>query len=166
MIKGARVGYSQGTCHYQILLYSAKLITNNTALKMQHVKNEDLTPMFLDYPPEKLAYLMATPSYCRKKAAKYGPYTEQLISEILSDHAMRNLRKAQGILRLGEKYGHELERASKRALAFGNYRYKSLKIILEKGLCKPEDAPPVSSLSPLGRSFLRPVTYFAEEVRP
>jgi len=119
-----------------------------------------------DYPPEKLAYLMATPSYCRKKAAEYGPCTEQLISEILSDHAMRNLRKAQGILRLGEKYGQELERASKRALAFGNYRYKSLKIILEKGLCKPEDAPPVSSLSLLGQSFLRPVTYFAKEVRP
>ena len=32
-----------------------------------------------DYPPEKLVYLMATPTYCRKKAAQYGPCTEQLI---------------------------------------------------------------------------------------
>ncbi len=121
-----------------------------------------------DYPPEKLAYLMATPTYCRKKAAEHGPFTEKLISNILSDHAMRNLRKAQGILRLGEKYGQkELEQAAERALLFENYRYKSIKTILEKGLCKPpEDAPPVPALSSLGQSFLRPVTYFAQEVHP
>jgi len=119
-----------------------------------------------DYPLEKLAYLMATPTYCRKKAADFGPQTEKLICQILSDHAMRNLRKAQAILRLGEKYGQELERASERALAFGNHRYKSLKIILEKGLCKPEASPPVSPLSPLGQSFLRPTTYFSpSEIR-
>jgi len=120
-----------------------------------------------DYPPEKLAYLMATPTYCRRKASEYGPYTERLISKILSDHAMRNLRKAQGILRLGEKYGQkELEQACERALAFGNYRYKSIKTILERGLSKPEDAPSVSPLSPLGKSFLRPVNYFSPEVNP
>lgn len=120
-----------------------------------------------DYPAEKLAYLMATPSYCRKKAQEYGPYTEKLICKILSEHAMRNLRKAQGILRLGEKYGQkELERASERALSFGNYRYKSLKTILERGLSKPEDAPCLSPLTPLGQSFLRPGTYFSPEVHP
>jgi len=120
-----------------------------------------------DYPPEKLAYLMATPTYCRRKASEYGPFTEKLIGKILSEHAMRNLRKAQGILRLGEKYGQkELEQACERALAFGNYRYKSIKTILERGLSKPEDAPSVSPLSPLGKSFLRPVNYFSPEVNP
>jgi len=79
---------------------------------------------------------------------------------------MRNLRRAQGILRLGEKYGKELEQASERALLFGNYRYKSLKTILKMGLCKPEDAPPVNSISPLGESFLRPAAYFSQEVHP
>lgn len=119
-----------------------------------------------DYPPEKLAYLMATPTYCRKKAAEYGPMTLKLIQEILMSHAMRNLRKAQAILRLGEKYGSDLEKACERALAFGNYRYKSLKVILEKGLTKPELPPTSSPLSPLGQSFLRPATYFTPEVRP
>jgi len=120
-----------------------------------------------DYPPDKLAYLMATPTYCRKKAAEYGPYTEKLISKILSDHAMRNLRKAQGILRLAEKYGQEdMERASERALTFGNYRYKSLKTILDEGLCEPQDVPGATPLSPLGESFLRPATYFAPKVHP
>jgi len=111
---------------------------------------------------------MSTPTYCRNKASEYGPFTEKLISKILSDHAMRNLRKAQGILRLGEKYGQrELEQASERALLFGNYRYKSIKTILEKGLFKqPDNAPPTASLSPLGEGFLRPVTYFSQEVHP
>jgi len=71
---------------------------------------------------------------------------------------MRNLRKAQGTLRLGEKYGQEeMERACERALLFGNYRYRSLKNILEMGLSKPAFKtrgcafykPPVSSRSKL-----------------
>jgi transposase len=120
-----------------------------------------------DYPPEKLAYLMATPSYLRRKAAAYGPHTEKLIRTILSDHAMRNLRKAQGILRLAEKHGHvEMEQACERALSFGNYRYKSIKTILERGLSLPEDAPPAAPLSPLGQRFLRPAASFSREVEP
>jgi hypothetical protein len=120
-----------------------------------------------DYPPEKLAYLMATPSYCRAKAAEYGPYTEQLIRAVLSEHAMRNLRKAQGILRLAEKHGHqEMERACERALSFGNYHYRSIKTILERGLSMPEEAPPAPPLSPLGQRFLRPAASFSPEVRP
>jgi transposase len=120
-----------------------------------------------DYPPEKLAYLMATPTYCREKASEYGPFTERLIRKILSEHAMRNLRKAQGILRLGEKYGKDqLERACKRAWEYGNYRYKSIKAILDKGLFEDceGDAPSVVCLSPLGVSFLRSPSYFAQEV--
>jgi transposase len=120
-----------------------------------------------DYPPDKLAYLMATPSYVRRKAAEYGPFTEKLIRTILSDHAMRNLRKAQGILRLAEKHGHkEMERACARALSFGNYRYRSIKSILERGLSMPEDAPSPPALSPLGESFLRPAASFRPEVKP
>jgi transposase len=117
-----------------------------------------------DYPPGKLAYLMATPTYCRDKAAEYGPSTEKLVSMILGDHAMRNLRKAQAILRLGAKYGADLERAAERAVLFGNTRYKSLKLILEKGLSSPEgkkeDRKKELPLSALGKSFLRPLTYY------
>ena len=51
-----------------------------------------------DYPPEKLAFLMATPTWCRKKAAEFGPHTEALITAILKEGAMKNLRKAQAIL--------------------------------------------------------------------
>ena len=119
-----------------------------------------------DFPPPKLAYLMAVPTWCREKAAEFGPHTEKLISNILSDHAMRNLRKAQAILRLGEKYGSHLEAACERALAYGNLRYKSLVFILEQGLAQSESPSPVKPLSPLGQSFLRPSTYFSPEVAP
>jgi len=152
----------RGTQKLAQIFYQHELIKTHPRSKYPGKRITDET----DYPPEKLAYLMATPTYCRKKASEYGPHTEKLICKILSDHAMRNLRKAQGILRLGEKYGKELEQASERALAFGNYRYKSLKTILEKELCKPEDAPCGTSLSPMGESFLRPATYFTPEVHP
>lgn len=49
-----------------------------------------------DYPPEKLA-LMATPTWCRKKTSEFGPCTEALVTAILKENAMRNLRKAQAI---------------------------------------------------------------------
>jgi len=116
-----------------------------------------------DYPPEKLAYLMPAPTYCRSKAAQIGPQTESLIRQILSDHAMRNLRKAQAILRLAEKYGPAaMEAAAERALSFENFQYRSLKTILEKGWLRTETPPQLSlPLSSLGQSFLRPPEYFA-----
>jgi len=107
---------------------------------------------------------MATPTYCRKKAQEVGPQTEALIQKILSDHAMRNLRKAQAILRLAERYGQaSMEAAAQRALFFGNFHYRSLKTILEKGWLTVEPHPLErgAPLSPLGQRFLRPPDYFA-----
>ncbi len=153
----------RGTHRLVRIFYHHELIKTHRRAQYPGERVTDLS----DYPPEKLAYLMATPTYCRNKAAEYGPHTETLIRTILSEHAMRNLRKAQGILRLAEKYGHEeLERACERALQFGNYRYKSIKHILEMGLSPPEDAPPAPPLSHLGQSFLRPAAYFSREVHP
>ena len=116
-----------------------------------------------DYPPEKLAYLMPAPTHCRSQAAQIGPQTETLMGVILGDHAMRNLRKAQAVLRLAEKYGPSaMEAAAQRALAFGNFQYRSLRTILEKGWLRIDKPPQLSlPLSPLGQRFLRPPDYFA-----
>jgi hypothetical protein len=109
---------------------------------------------------------MPTPSYCRKKASEIGPHTEALIREILSEHAMRNLRKAQALLRLAEKHGQlSMEAAAQRALFFGNFHYRGIKTILEKGWFSLEQIPLPSAqppLSPLGQRFLRPPEYFAQ----
>lgn len=124
-----------------------------------------------DYPPQKLAYLMSTPSHCRNKAAEIGPHTKALICEILSQHAMRNLRKAQAILRLAQKYGNQrMEAASERSLFFGNLHYQAIKRILENGLDEQLQHRPIAAvpLSPLGSRFLRDPNYFAapKEVAP
>jgi hypothetical protein len=37
---------------------------------------------------------MSTPTWCRKKASEFGPHTEALITAVLKENAMRNLRKA------------------------------------------------------------------------
>lgn len=156
----------RGTQRLVQIFYEEQLIKT-------HVRAEEAgTPVTdpSDYPPPKLAYLMPTPTVCRKKASEIGPYTEALIEEILREHAMKNLRKAQGLLRLAEKYGAaSMEAAAQRALFFGNFRYQSIKTILEKGLPSLDPAlgfvfsiPSCGpSLSPLGQRFLRAPEYFA-----
>ena len=114
-----------------------------------------------DYPPDKLAYLEQTPAYCRRQADALGPYVGRYVRHILSDHAMRNLRKAQGVLRLAEKYGTEaLEGACRRALHFGNFRYRSLKEILEKELWQEVPDLPVARPQATIYRFTRPADYF------
>lgn len=108
-----------------------------------------------DYPPEKLAFLMATPTWCRKKAAEYGPHTAALINAVLEEHAMRNLRKAQAILRLAGKYHDVIEMVAERALLYGNVRYKSIKAMLEKGMTDRPSVVTAAPLSEMGKRFLR-----------
>lgn len=108
-----------------------------------------------DYPPEKLAFLMATPTWCRTKAAEYGPFTAALINAILEEHAMRNLRKAQAILRRAAKYPDRIEKVAERALLYGNVRYKSITTMLEKDVTDLPSIIAVAPLSEMGKRFLR-----------
>ncbi len=117
-----------------------------------------------DYPPDKLAFLMSTPTWCRKKAAEYGHYTEALITAILKESAVRNLRKAQAILRLAEKQPNEIEKVAQRALLFGNIRYKSIKAMIERGIETELPTEKPVPLSDLGQRFLRPCASFGREV--
>ncbi|MGA8457114.1 MAG: IS21 family transposase, partial [Streptosporangiaceae bacterium] len=51
-----------------------------------------------DYPPEKIAFHMRTPSWCRRRAAEVGPACAALIAGLLADNALYRLRAAQGVL--------------------------------------------------------------------
>jgi hypothetical protein len=118
-----------------------------------------------DYPSNKLAYLMATPASCLVRAAEYGSRTHALIEEALKPGGHRSMRKAQAILRLGEKWGEDLEKAARKALSYGNTDYRSIRSILEKDLlCTEPEASP-AALSELGQSFLRKSSYFSGEDR-
>jgi len=154
--------WARGTRRLVQIFCNEELIKTHVRAEQPGTWVTDLT----DYPPEKLAYLMPTPTYCRKKASQIGPHTEALIQEILKEHAMKNLRKAQALLRLAEKHGPlSMEAAARRALFFGNFGYRSIKTILEKGWFSFEPIlplPPQAPLSPLGQRFLRPPEYFAQ----
>lgn len=115
-----------------------------------------------DYPPDKQIWMIQTPEWCRRRAAEVGPWVSQWVERALGDHASRNLRKAQGALRLVEQYGAEaLEQACRRALRFGNLRYDSLKQILAKELWKePSAERACPSAAP--RRFARPSGYFVQ----
>jgi transposase len=91
-------------------------------------------------PPNALAYAMRDPQWCLKQAAAVGPQCTALIEHLFADRVLDNLRAAQGVIRLQDKYGSaRLEAACNRALSFDNPRYRSVKTILEKGLDQQPD---------------------------
>jgi transposase len=86
-------------------------------------------------PPEAIAYKLQDPQWCLRQAEVIGPGCHQLIQTLFSDRVLDNLRAAQGIVRLGKKYGAaRLESACQRALHFDNPRYRTVKEILRMGL--------------------------------
>jgi len=91
-------------------------------------------------PPNALAWAMRDPQWCLKQAEAVGLQCRALIERLFADRVLDNLRAAQGVIRLKEKYGAaRLEAACERALAFDNPRYRSVKTILEKGLDQHSD---------------------------
>jgi transposase len=89
---------------------------------------------FSDYPPEKIAFHMRTPTWCRTKAAEIGPACEVVISELLADNALFRLRAAQGVLGLGDRHDPgRLEAACAKATTAGDPSYRTIKGILAAG---------------------------------
>jgi transposase len=83
------------------------------------------------YPPEKIAFHLRTPTWCREVAAAVGPACTKVIAGLLVDNALFRLRAAQGVLGLRTKHGHDrLESACAAALAAGDPSYRTIKGIL------------------------------------
>lgn len=96
------------------------------------------------YPPEKIAFHMRTPTWCRTRAAEIGPATTQVVAALLVDNALFRLRAAQGVLGLAEKYSPaRLEAAAARAVAVGDPSYRTVKGILAAGT-ETDPAPPAT----------------------
>ncbi len=95
---------------------------------------------FDHYPPEKIAFHMRTPTWCRKTAAEVGPACVQVIGGLLVDNALFRLRAAQGVLGLREKHSPaRLEAACAKAIAVGDPSYRTIKGILLAGTETPDD---------------------------
>lgn len=89
---------------------------------------------FGDYPPEKIAFQMRTPTWCRRRAAEVGPACEAVIGELLAENALFRLRAAQGVLGLADRHDPgRLEAACAKATAAGDPSYRTVKGILTAG---------------------------------
>jgi transposase len=95
------------------------------------------------YPPEKIAFHMRTPTWCRTRAGEIGPATTAVIDALLVDNALFRLRAAQGVLGLAGKYSPaRLEAAAGKAVAVGDPSYRTVKGILAAGTeTDPTPAP-------------------------
>ncbi len=96
---------------------------------------------FGHYPPEKIAFRMRTPTWCRTRAAEIGVACAQVIDGLLEVNALFRLRAAQGVLGLADKHGTDrLEAACAKAIAVGDPSYRTVKGILVAGA--ETDPPP------------------------
>jgi transposase len=99
---------------------------------------------FGHYPPEKIAFRMRTPTWCRTRAGEIGPACAQVIGGLLEVNALFRLRAAQGVLGLADKHGAaRLEAACAKAIAVGDPSYRTVKGILVAGA--ETDPPPPSA---------------------
>jgi transposase len=86
-------------------------------------------------PPEAQAWLERDPQWCLAQAREIGPACLAVILAMFNDKVLVNLRGAQGLVRLREKYGDaRLNAACERALTFSSPKYRTVKVILDKGL--------------------------------
>jgi hypothetical protein len=110
------------------------------------------------YPPDKVAYLMATPHFCRDQAERIGGAALAVVERLLAERPLDRLRTVQAILRLADKVGpRRLEAACRRALCFDDPGYGTIKRILIRGLESdplPEFEPPLPPRVPY--MFARP----------
>ena len=89
---------------------------------------------YSDYPPEKVAFFMRNPAWCRRRAGELGPAVVELIAVLLDVNVLHRLRSAQGVLGLADKHTPErLDAACRRAIEVGDPTYKTVKGILAAG---------------------------------
>jgi hypothetical protein len=119
-----------------------------------------------DYPPEKIAFHMRTPAWCRTQSEQVGIACREVIDGLLEIHALYRLRAAQGILGLRKKYGESrLEAACAKAIAVGDPSYRTIKGILIAGTeCEP--APETSGDGGAPAFLHGPTRLFVTAVTP
>jgi transposase len=116
------------------------------------------------YPPEKIAFRMRTPTWCRTRAAEIGAHTEAVIGELLAVNALFRLRAAQGVLRLADTHTPQrLEAACGRALLVGDPTYRTIKGILAAGT-ETEPTPPGTGDGGAAAFLHGPATLFGNVV--
>lgn len=112
-----------------------------------------------DYPPEKVAFFMRTPAWCRRRAGELGPAVAELVATLLAEPVLHRLRAAQGVLGLADKHGADrLDAACRRALEVGDPGYRTVKGILAAGT--EHDGAPAAAVPAAPAHLHGPATLF------
>ena len=120
------------------MFHNGQLVT--THARAERGRRTDMS----HYPPEKIAFAMRTPTWCRRRAAEIGPGCTAVTAALLEVGALYRLRSAQGVLGLADKHGTgRLEAACGKAIAAGDPSYRTIKGILAAGA--ETDPPPPSA---------------------
>ena len=121
---------------------TVELFCDGRLVKTHPVKPAGRVTDFADYPEEKIAFHMRTPTWCRTRAGQVGPACVELVGELLEVNALFRLRAAQGVLALADRHDPaRLERACRRALDVGDPSYRTVKGILTAGT-EADPVPP------------------------
>ena len=114
-------------------------------------------------PQEHREHLEWSPSRILRWAEKVGDATRGVVNTIMQSrrHPEQGYRSCLGILRLSRHYGPaRLESACRRATEYGEFRYKYIKSILEKGLDKqiadlPDTQPQLNHRNVRGGTYFK-----------
>ncbi|MCD9166264.1 hypothetical protein [Streptomyces albireticuli] len=110
------------------IFYDGELVKIHAALEQGKRTGKN------DYRPEKIAFHMRTPVWCRTQTAEVGGACSEVIGQLLEVNALYRLRAAQGIIGLRKKYGEtRLEAACAKSLVVGDPSYRTVKGILIAG---------------------------------
>jgi len=105
-------------------------------------------------PPTKVPGLLLDRDSCLSEAQEIGPAVEQVVHALLDDPVMERLPSAGRLLRLRTRFGDEhLEAACRRALAFSDPSYRTVKRILAQGL--EQEQGPIPVVLPPATTFAR-----------
>lgn len=119
------------------------------------------------YPAGKRAYLEHPPERCQEDAQRVGPACAQLVAALLEQRPTDRLRSVQSLLRLVQSVGAKrLEAACRRALEYGDGRYRRVKNILDAGLEGADEQAPREPLLASASScrYARPAgDFFGQE---
>ncbi len=124
---GKEVDAKEGSSTVEIYLEGAVVAT--------HVRIERGKQTNYDhYPPEKIAFMMRTPAWCRRRAAELGESVVKVIETMMEVNALYRLRQAQGIVRLADKYeAGRIDAACLPALSVGDPTLRTVQGILAAG---------------------------------
>ncbi len=110
-------------------------VTHEGKVVATHVRRERGRSTTVEhYPPERIAFHMRTPTWCRQVAEQVGPACCEVIATLLEVNALFRLRAAQGVLGLRDRHTPtRLEAACAKAIAVGDPSYRTIKGILIAG---------------------------------